>query len=207
MRFSRYAVPQPLLVDIVDTMARYGRLQLVKHPAHGLMLLSLDRAVLEEVLRERQLKGAALGAAQAAPSDVRHGYGTVGCVVRDQKGNLAAATSTGGLTGKRWGRVGDTPVIGAGNYADAFVAVSGTGTGEQFIRHTVARSIGARVQFGGQTLQQAADAVVHGSLQPDDGGIIAVDRHGNLVATYNSTGMYRGLADSSGLFDVRIFDN
>ena len=165
------------------------------------------RKVLEEVLRERQLKGAALGAAQAAPSDVRHGYGTVGCVVRDQKGNLAAATSTGGLTGKRWGRVGDTPVIGAGNYADAFVAVSGTGTGEQFIRHTVARSIGARVQFGGQTLQQAADAVVHGSLQPDDGGIIAVDRHGNLVATYNSTGMYRGLADSSGLFDVRIFDN
>lgn len=165
------------------------------------------RKVLEEVLRERKTEGSALGSAARAPRDVRHGYGTVGCVVRDVHGNLAAATSTGGLTGKRWGRVGDTPVLGAGNYADGFVAVSGTGTGEQFIRHTVGRSIGARVEFAGDDLQSAVRAVVHEKLKPDDGGVIAVDRHGNLCADYNSAGMYRGLADSTGRFDVRIFEN
>jgi beta-aspartyl-peptidase (threonine type) len=164
------------------------------------------RKVLQEVLEERKLKGSALGSARNAPSDPRHDYGTVGCVVRDQNGRLAAATSTGGLTGKRWGRVGDAPIVGAGNYADGVVAVSGTGTGEQFIRHTVARSIGARVQFGEQSLEEAANAVVHGVLRPDDGGIIAVDREGNLVAVYNSTGMYRGLADSNGRFEVAIFE-
>jgi beta-aspartyl-peptidase (threonine type) len=164
------------------------------------------RKVLEEVLQERKLKGSALGDARSAPRDPRHDYGTVGCVVRDQNGRLAAATSTGGLTGKRWGRVGDAPIVGAGNYADSIVAVSGTGTGEQFIRHTVARSIGARVQFGGQSLDEAANAVVHGVLKPDDGGVIAVDREGNLVAAYNSTGMYRGLADSNGRFEVAIFE-
>ena len=154
------------------------------------------RKVLEEVLRER-----AAGLAKPA-----HTYGTVGCVVRDAQGHLAAATSTGGLTGKRWGRVGDTPIIGAGNWADARVAVSGTGTGEQFIRHAVARTIAARMEYGGQSLQQATEALVQHTLQPDDGGVIAVDRDGRIAMPYNSEGMYRGAADSTGRFEVHIHE-
>ncbi len=161
------------------------------------------RKVLDEVLRERA-RGAT---ATPRPRPGMGTYGTVGCVVRDHQGRLAAATSTGGLTGKQYGRVGDSPILGAGNYADGWAAVSGTGTGEEFIRHTVGRSVAARMQFGGQSLAAAADAVVFHTLKRDDGGIIAVDRAGNLVAAYNSEGMYRGLADSSGRFDVAIFDN
>ncbi len=161
------------------------------------------KQALEDVLRERA-KG--LGAA-AGPRDVRATYGTVGCVALDAQGRLVAATSTGGLTGKRWGRVGDTPVIGAGNYADRTVAVSCTGTGEQFMRHVVGHTVSSRMQWGGQSLDEAARAVVFGTLQKDDGGLIAVDRMGNLTATFNSEGMYRGLADASGKFIVRIFED
>ncbi|MCB9877860.1 MAG: isoaspartyl peptidase/L-asparaginase [Planctomycetes bacterium] len=157
------------------------------------------RRALEQVLKERERTGALL------PSDPQHRHGTVGCVVRDRDGRLAAATSTGGMTGKRWGRVGDTPVLGAGNYADGFAAISCTGTGEEFIRHGVARAVAARMQFGGQTLAEAVHALIFETLQKDDGGLIAVDAEGNLVADYNSTGMYRGMADSRGRFEVRIF--
>lgn len=157
------------------------------------------RRVLEEVLRERE----ATGALEA--SEPRHRYGTVGCVVRDRDGRLAAATSTGGLTGKRWGRVGDTPILGAGNYANADVAVSCTGTGEEFIRHGVAREVAARVRLGGQTLAVATHEVVHQVLRPDDGGLIAVDKRGNIATPFNTTGMYRGVADADGRFEVRIF--
>ncbi len=165
------------------------------------------RRVLDEVLRERAAaERVPKGAFLAVPKPA-HTYGTVGCVVRDQRGHLAAATSTGGLTGKRWGRVGDSPVVGAGNYADGTAAVSGTGTGEQFLRHVVGHTIAARMQYGGQTLDQAVDAVVFHTLQPDDGGVIAVDRDGNLAAKFNSAGMYRGLANAAGRFDVRIFED
>ena len=162
------------------------------------------RQVLEEVLKERAAKGAS---ALVAPRDRRHDYGTVGCVVRDTQGRLAAATSTGGMTAKKWGRVGDTPLLGAGNYADGFCAVSGTGTGEQFIRHVVGRSISARMEFGGQTLAAAVQALVDDVLQPDDGGVIAVDRDGNLALRWNSEGMYRGWADSRGAVGVRVFED
>ena len=160
------------------------------------------RKILDEVLLERARTGRADGPLQRQGS-----YGTVGCVARDRAGRLAAATSTGGMTAKRWGRVGDTPVIGAGNYADGVVAVSCTGTGEQFIRHVVAHAVSARMQLGRETLAQATDALVHRTLRPDDGGLIAVDRDGNLAAPYNSEGMYRGLADSNGRFLVRIFQD
>lgn len=165
------------------------------------------RRVLDEVLRERAEQEKAQKGAFVAPQRPQWTYGTVGCVVRDQRGHLAAATSTGGLTGKRWGRVGDAPIVGAGNYADAFAAVSCSGTGEEFIRNTVARSISARMEYGGQSLEQAVDAVVFHTLKKDDGGLIAVDRDGNLTAQYNCEGMYRGLADSKGRFEVRIFEN
>lgn len=162
------------------------------------------RKVLEEVLRERAAKqSSTVGEANHAKLT----YSTVGCVVRDSQGRLAAATSTGGLTGKQYGRVGDSPIIGAGNYADAWVAVSGTGTGEEFIRHNVARTIGARVRFGGESLEHASNEVVFNTLKKDDGGIIAVDRAGHVAMPYNSDGMYRGVADANGRFEVRIFED
>ncbi|MFY9344647.1 MAG: isoaspartyl peptidase/L-asparaginase [Planctomycetota bacterium] len=157
------------------------------------------KRALDDWLKERGRTGAATAPPAAAT------YGTVGCVVCDSKGNLAAATSTGGMTGKQKGRVGDTPLIGAGNYADGFAAVSCTGTGEQFMRHVVGRTVSARMQFGGQTLEQAVKAVVFETLQPDDGGLIAIDRNGHIVALFNSEGMYRGMADSSGRIVVHIF--
>lgn len=144
------------------------------------------------------------GAASHAWSPMK--FGTVGCVVRDKAGNLAAATSTGGLTGKKWGRIGDSPIIGAGCYANKTVAVSCTGTGEQFIRHTVARSLAARMELKGETVKQAADYMIFTELTKDDGGLIAVDADGNIAMPYSSEGMYRAAADSSGLFLVRIWE-
>ena len=184
-----------------DGAEQFATLQAVERVPNTHFDTEHRRRILEEVLRERARTGALV------PNRVEHGYGTVGCVARDKDGKLAAATSTGGLTGKRWGRVGDTPVIGAGNYADDWVAVSCTGTGEQFMRHVVAHSVAARMRFGGENLAQAARALVFETLQPDDGGLIAVDRHGNLTAPFNSSGMYRGMADANGRFTVRIFED
>ncbi|MFK7739147.1 MAG: isoaspartyl peptidase/L-asparaginase family protein [Planctomycetota bacterium] len=158
------------------------------------------RRSLERRLQERVQSGSL-----SVPRDRRHDYGTVGCVVLDGQGRLAAATSTGGMTAKRWGRVGDTPVLGAGNYADGTAAISCTGAGEEFIRHAVARSVTARIQYGGQSLEEAANAVVHEVLKPGDGGLIAVDKDGNLAAPFNSSGMYRAMANSRGVSEVAIF--
>jgi L-asparaginase / beta-aspartyl-peptidase len=158
------------------------------------------REMLDEVLRER-----AQQRSDAATN--RHAtYGTVGCVVRDAQGNLAAATSTGGLTGKRFGRVGDSPIIGAGTYADAHAAVSCTGTGEEFIRHGIARSVSARVAFAGQSINRAAHHAVFETLRPDDGGLIAIDAQGNIAAVYSTEGMYRAWATQAGTFKVAIFE-
>lgn len=140
-----------------------------------------------------------------APFDPRSTYGTVGAVALDAHGNLAAATSTGGLTCKRWGRVGDTPVIGAGTYADSHAAISCTGTGEEFIRHGVARQIALLVEMH-HSAAQAADTVVNHRLKPDDGGVLVVSRSGEIAMIYNSEGMFRGAADSRGRFDVSIWD-
>lgn len=157
------------------------------------------RRSLERLLRERKRTGSLV------PKDRRYDYGTVGCVVLDPDGRLAAATSTGGMTAKKWGRVGDTPILGAGNYADNYAAISCTGTGEEFIRHAVARSVTARMAYGGQTLEEASAAVVHDVLKEGDGGLIAVDRDGNIATPFNSSGMYRAMANSRGLFKVAIF--
>jgi isoaspartyl peptidase/L-asparaginase-like protein (Ntn-hydrolase superfamily) len=135
-----------------------------------------------------------------------HAHGTVGCVVRDAEGRLAAATSTGGTFGKLPGRVGDTPVIGAGTWADGSVAVSSTGVGEYFIRTAAASQIAFRVRFGGQTLQQAADEVLGdiGALG-GDGGVIAVDAEGNLALPYNSDGMKRAWLSPDGEIGSTVF--
>lgn len=133
--------------------------------------------------------------------------GTVGVAVLDRHGHLAAGTSTGGMTDKRWGRVGDSPIVGAGTYADdRACAVSCTGTGEEYIRHAVAHSVAARMMLAGQDLQGACDAMIHEVLQPDDGGLIAVDAAGNIAFSYSTQGMYRAAADSSGRFEVGIHE-
>lgn len=130
--------------------------------------------------------------------------GTVGCVARDRQGNLAAATSTGGLTNKRWGRIGDSPLIGAGTYADnASCAVSCTGTGEEFIRRAVAHDVSARMLYQQVSLAEAAAAAI-ASLPDDCGGLIAVDRQGHTVMPFNTAGMARARADSSGLFEIGV---
>ena len=156
--------------------------------------------------RWQQLQRALAEEKEAAPEGPDE-KGTVGCVVLDREGNLAAGTSTGGLTNKRFGRVGDVPVIGAGTYANnRTVAVSCTGKGEQFIRNNVAHDVSALVEYRGLSLQEAAEAVVHGKLDPGDGGLIAVDRTGAIAMVFNSPGMFRGAADAGGRFEVAIWE-
>lgn len=121
--------------------------------------------------------------------------GTVGCVVLDRDGNLTAGTSTGGMFGKRWGRIGDSPIIGAGTYADnESVAVSCTGHGEYFIRHSAAVNVSMRYKFLGESLEEASGHVIFEELNREEGngGLIAVDRYGNIAMPFNCSGMYRG---------------
>ena len=122
-------------------------------------------------------------------------HGTVGCVALDINGNLAAGTSTGGMTNKKWGRIGDSPIIGAGTYANnKTCAVSCTGWGEFYIRGVVAHDISAMMEYGGLSLKEAAQKVVHEKLTQlgGTGGIIAIDQKGNIVMEFNTKGMYRG---------------
>lgn len=133
-------------------------------------------------------------------------HGTVGCVALDTHGNLAAGTSTGGMTDKMPGRVGDSPLLGDGTYANnTTCAVSCTGWGEKFIKNTVAFNVSALMEYKGMTLQQAADEMIYRRLQKDDGGLIAVDAHGNYAMPFNTSGMFRGVATSGGLFEVKIW--
>lgn len=136
-------------------------------------------------------------------------FGTVGAVALDSQGHLAAATSTGGMTNKRYGRVGDSPIIGAGTWADERCAVSGTGWGEFFIRNVVAHDIAARMAYGGDTLAAASDAVVLQSVPAlgGDGGAIAVDRDGNIAMPFSTSGMYRGWINTDGTRGIAIFSD
>ncbi|MDF9829718.1 isoaspartyl peptidase/L-asparaginase [Parabacteroides sp. PF5-6] len=121
--------------------------------------------------------------------------GTVGCVVLDKQGNLTAGTSTGGMYRKKWGRIGDAPVIGAGTYADnRSCAVSCTGHGEYFIRHVVAYNLCARYSYLGETIEEAANHIIHTDLNTHagNGGLIAIDKGGNIAMPFNSGGMFRG---------------
>jgi beta-aspartyl-peptidase (threonine type) len=136
-------------------------------------------------------------------------HGTVGAVARDVHGHLAAATSTGGMTAKAPGRVGDTPIFGAGTWADnASCAVSGTGHGEVFIRFAAAQEISARMRLAGQSLEQAARGVVMDVLPPNDGsgGVIAVDKDGNYSLPFNCAGMYRGVVTQHGALRTAIYE-
>ena len=134
-------------------------------------------------------------------------YGTVGCVAFDEKGNLAAGTSTGGLSNKKFGRVGDSPILGAGTYADnETCGVSASGIGEQFIRHAACAQISQLMRYKKWSLKQSAEHVLKHRLRPGDGGIIGIDRGGEIVWVYTTPGMFRAAADANGRFDVRIRD-
>ncbi|RYF96290.1 MAG: isoaspartyl peptidase/L-asparaginase, partial [Caulobacteraceae bacterium] len=135
-------------------------------------------------------------------------HGTVGVVALDLNGDVAAGTSTGGTTGKQWGRVGDSPIIGAGTYAsNSACAVSATGAGEYFIRLTVARDIAVLVELKGMNLQAAADEVVQNKLTAlgGDGGIIAVAPDGQVAWSFNTSGMYRGRAAKGEATSIGIY--
>jgi beta-aspartyl-peptidase (threonine type) len=142
------------------------------------------------------------------PENADYKFGTVGAVVLDSSGNLVAGTSTGGMTAKRYGRVGDSPIIGAGTYADNdSCAVSGTGHGEYFIRFNVASDICARMKYQNISLEQAANDVVNKVLKDagGTGGIIAVDKNGNISMPFNTEGMYRGSVDTQGNIYIGIY--
>lgn len=143
-----------------------------------------------------------------AEDDEARRHGTVGAVARDCRGDLAAATSTGGMTGKLPGRVGDSPIIGAGTYADnASCAVSATGHGEYFIRFGVAHEVAARIAHRGETLAEAARAVIDdvGRIG-GSGGLVAVDRKGEVALPFNCSGMYRGYVKCDGIVYTAIYD-
>jgi beta-aspartyl-peptidase (threonine type) len=159
----------------------------------------------EALQRALEAEKAKQGAAVAPPGDVY--FGTVGAVALDRQGNLAAGTSTGGMTNKRFGRVGDSPIIGAGTYAsNTSCAISATGHGEFFIRYTVAHDICARVEYGGLSVQAAADAVVQGVLKEaaGEGGVIGMDRQGNVAISQNVTGMGRGYVGADGRVAIQF---
>ena len=148
-----------------------------------------------------------LGLAAASP-DASLTRGTVGCVALDVHGNIAAGTSTGGMTAKMPGRVGDSPLIGAGCYANnATLGVSCTGTGEQFIRHVAAHDLSALVRYKGVSLVEAARVVLSEGVEIDDGGLIAIDRHGNIVAATTTGCMPRAWARGDGGTHLQIWDD
>jgi beta-aspartyl-peptidase (threonine type) len=157
--------------------------------------------------RWRALQQTLAADSKAEPDEARR-HGTVGAVARDRAGNLAAATSTGGMTGKLPGRVGDTPVIGAGTYADnATCAVSATGHGEFFIRFGAAFEIAARLRYAGQALGEAAPAVIAAlGAAGGSGGLVAIDHNGAIALPFNCSGMYRGYVERDGIVYTAIYD-
>lgn len=134
-------------------------------------------------------------------------YGTVGAVAYDSEGNLAAATSTGGMTNKQFGRVGDVPIIGSGTFANHIAAVSATGWGEQIMRNVSANTIANYMEFKGASLDEALDFVLSERLDPGDAGFIAVDHRGNISMKMNTAGMFRASLDSHGNRTVMIWED
>ena len=160
---------------------------------------------LQKIKAAEKKRTGAAGKAFVITDQDRHG--TVGAVALDKNGNLAAATSTGGTTNKRPGRVGDTPVIGAGTYANnATCAVSATGDGEYFIRASVAHEVSALIEYRGMKLQEAAQMALDAVKKLGGaGGLIAIDKNGEIALPFNTNGMYRGYVDPNGKFVVEIY--
>ncbi len=169
-----------------------------KHP-----LERVDNAYFSTDHQRRELRRVQ----SQAGADDPDSKGTVGCVALDRHGNLAAGTSTGGLTNKRFGRIGDSPIVSAGTFADnGTCAVSCTGVGEDFIRNAVAFDVSARMAYRGDSLPAAVRAILHDADRTVRGGIIAVGRDGEVTMQFNTEGMARAAADSHGRFEVRVAD-
>ncbi len=185
--------------DYYFTQARHEQWQRARAMT-GMALLDHDAATLAA-------RAAATSVGAADPIDPDNKFGTVGAVACDAHGNLAAATSTGGVTNKQVGRVGDTPVLGAGCYADDVAAVSATGTGEMFIRTAAAFDVCAQMRYAGLSLEESARRVVMEKLPAihGRGGLIAVDRAGNVTLPFNTEGMYRGVARVGAPVNVWIY--
>lgn len=141
------------------------------------------------------------------PEEKAWKYGTVGAVAKDKNGNLAAATSTGGMTNKKFGRVGDVPIIGSGTYANDEVAVSATGWGERIMLNVSAHTLASYYRFKNATLQQSMDYLVDDVLEPGDAGFIAVDKYGNFSMKTNTGSMFRAATDSEGNKEVGIWED
>lgn len=163
---------------------------------------SLQRAIDREKKKEDKT-------ARFYDADIKDSkFGTVGCVALDKNGNIAAGTSTGGMTNKRWSRIGDSPIIGAGTYANnATCGVSSTGWGEYFIRGMVAYDVSALMAYKGMSLQQATKEVIQNKLTKlgGTGGIVALDKNGNMQFEFNTAGMYRASMDEKGTLTVKIY--
>lgn len=187
-QFAVEAALAPVANDYFSTPLRHAQLQAVRAADPSVAML------------DHSSPGKAL-------HDARR-FGTVGAVALDAAGNLAAATSTGGMTNKHPGRIGDTPLVGAGVYANnATCAVSATGTGEHFIRACVAHDIHARIAYAGAHVAQAAQATIAGELEAmgGEGGVIALAKDGTLAMPFNSRGMYRGWVRAGAAAETRIF--
>jgi beta-aspartyl-peptidase (threonine type) len=207
----------PHVFLIGDGADQFAREQGLEQVPNTFFLTARRWQILEEVLAAKNLpippKPPGLnndGPVHSGPNAATSGearFGTIGIVVRDTKGVLVAGTSTGGLTGKQWGRVGDVPVIGAGTYATPTCAVSGTGTGEYFIRLGVARAICDKAAEAGMDLQSAADAVMKKDLTAmgGDGGVIVVNGRGETVTSMNTPGMYRAQMSATSPARVAIY--
>ena len=169
-----------------------------------------DQYFFDDFRYQQWLRTKGTDQVQLDHSDGEHKFGTVGAVALDMHGNLAGATSTGGMTNKRWQRIGDSPIPGAGTYANNLTcAVSCTGHGEAFIRAVAAFDVHARMVYKGLDLQEAVREVVHEALPPleGEGGLIAIDRKGNVVLDFNCSGMYRGHVGADGVLHTAIFAN
>lgn len=193
--------------DGAEQFAKHQGLELVdnKHFDTERRYKSLLKA--KEKLRKKQQE---LKDFQAAHQSLDNEFkmGTVGAVALDKQGNLTAGTSTGGMTAKRYGRIGDSPIIGAGTYANnASCAVSATGHGEYFIRYTVASSICKRMEYLGETVEQAASYVINTELKNagGNGGVVVIDHQGNISMPFNTSGMYRASKSANGKTKVAIF--
>jgi len=163
----------------------------------------LQRALEGERVEQENMEGSRI------IREIDRKHGTVGCVALDKSGNLAAGTSTGGMTNKRYNRLGDSPIIGAGTYADnATCGVSCTGWGEFFIRYAVAYDVHARMAYGGASIQEAADAVINKTLvtKGGTGGLIALDTKGNVAMPFNTPGMYRGYLKAGGEREILFYE-
>ena len=176
--------------------------------SRGIELVSNEyfRTPVRQKQLHRLLQGAAEKENDLVAVDAGGSTGTVGAVALDARGHLAAATSTGGMTGKRWGRVGDSPIIGAGTYAnDAGCAVSATGHGEYFIRSVVAHDIAAQMQYGRKALAESVqNTLARMKALGGNGGVIAIAPDGEVALDFNSEGMFRGVRDSRGRDEVAI---